>query len=691
MCILCTRCERACDDLRHTTAITLAGRGFTTRIAFGSGGTIDESNCDFCGTCIDVCPTATLMESPNKWISRPDAWVNTTCTECALGCTIQIGTKNGRGVQVRPSPGNDVSRDQICVRGRFGYDQVRDKDRLSTGRLGRGEDAIDADTETVLADAAAKLQAIIAAHGPKAVGLLGSGQASNEDNYMVRTLADAIGTPNVDSSAGLVWGPVSEALREAFGSEHLSNRLTALETASAVVVIADDLSSSNNVLGVRIKDAVVNHGASLVTVSRRGNPLEFHATAALRAPDGDLAAAVNALTAELVQNETIKERLGELGGPSGASAELEGAATAAAALAGADPAKVAVVFTPSRHSGAAAGAQARAAVNLAIALAGPEQAPSRLHVLPPEANVVGARDLGVSPNPAVISEDEDGNTTVETEAGLGIQEMLAAARAGDLKALIVAKDNPLLTLPDRGATQAALSALDLLLVIDDVATDTVASATHVLADVAPLGKDGSTTNADRQILRLRPALAAASDARSAWEHLSDLAARLSGADAPAFASTRAVMDAIASEHSNYAGASVTRLLRQTRQPNNGTHAAEAFLATEALSRSGDGLALIASRDLYTDRESAAAHLPDADRLHRSESLELHPDDASARAITDGDSVQISGNGASLTATARVSEEITPGTAFLPLLWEGGVVQALIGEDDAIPTVEVSKA
>ena len=83
MCILCTRCERACASLRHTTAITLAGRGFTTRIAFGSGGTIDESNCDFCGACIDVCPTATLMESPNKWVSRPEAWVNTICTSNA--------------------------------------------------------------------------------------------------------------------------------------------------------------------------------------------------------------------------------------------------------------------------------------------------------------------------------------------------------------------------------------------------------------------------------------------------------------------------------------------------------------------------------------------------------------------------------------------------------------------------------
>jgi predicted molibdopterin-dependent oxidoreductase YjgC len=267
--------------------------------------------------------------------------------------------------------------------------------------------------------------------------------------------------------------------------------------------------------------------------------------------------------------------------------------------------------------------------------------------------------------------------------------MLAAARAGTLKALVVAKDNPLLLLPDRAQARAALEALDLLLVIDDVATDTVEAATHVLADVPPLGKDGSTTNADRQILRLRPALAAAPDARPAWVHLQDLVARIVDG-ATAYADTVEVMNAIATEHSNYVELGASRLLRQTRQPSNGTHAAEAFLSTGALSASGSGLALVASRDLYTDREAASARLAGADPTQRGQYLELHPDDAGQRSIADGDSVRISANGASQGATARLSDEITPGTAFLPLLWEAGAVQALIGPDDALPLVEVSK-
>ena len=693
MCIICTRCVRACDDLRHTTAITLAGRGFTTRIAFGSGGTIDESNCDFCGSCIDVCPTATLMEAPNKWLARPETWVNTACTECALGCTIQMAVNNGRGVQVHPAPGNDVSRDQICVRGRFGYDQVRDSDRLQTGRLGRGEDVFDATTDAVLQDATTKLQALIAAHGPQAVGILGSAQATNEDNYLARRLAQTIGTKNIDSSSGYLWSPVAAALTEAFGSARLRNRLSDLESADAIVAIGDDISASNNVVGVRLKDAAVNNGAALVTISRRDSALEFQASAALRAPSGDLAVATQALTGALLSQDGVSERLGEIEAPAGSPSPLNGAGEAASALA-ARSGTVAVVLAPSRHSASAAKAQTRAAINLTIALAGADAAPASLHILPSENNVIGLNDVGLVPTAPVVETDDDGNST-ETEAGgHGVAAMLEAARSGNLKALIVAKDNPVLLLPDRANVRAALEALELLLVIDDIPTETVQLATHVLADVSALSKDGSITNADRQIIRLRPAIDAARDARPAWEHLQDLAQRLTPDTDLAFADAGAVLNAIASEDINYVAAAGSRLLRQARQPLNGAGPAEAFLDVASLTApdpASGGLALVTGRDLYSDREAAAASLADADRLHRAEFLELHPDDAASRGIVDGDQVSVSGNGASVAATVQLNEDATAGTALLPLLWQQGAVQALIGGDDAVPVVEVRKA
>ncbi|HKS92366.1 MAG TPA: 2Fe-2S iron-sulfur cluster-binding protein, partial [Tepidiformaceae bacterium] len=138
MCIICTRCQRACDEKRHTGAITLSGKGFDARIAFGAGGPIDDSNCDFSGACIDVCPTAALMEHPNKWISKADTWTTTTCDSCAIGCGLRIGAKDGHGSIVRPGTSNPVSGDQICVRGRYHYDSLKPRERLGKHLVRRG-------------------------------------------------------------------------------------------------------------------------------------------------------------------------------------------------------------------------------------------------------------------------------------------------------------------------------------------------------------------------------------------------------------------------------------------------------------------------------------------------------------------------------------------------------------------------
>lgn len=684
MCIICTRCVRACDDLRHTTAITLAGRGFTTRIAFGAGGQIDESNCDFCGACVDVCPTATLMEAPNKWVARPDKWVTTTCTECSMGCTIQMGVRDGRGVQVRPGNGNDVSRSQICVRGRFGYDQTRDKDRLRAAAIGRGEDAFEQDGAAVAADAAAKLNAVLAEHGPAAVGILGSGQSTSEELFALRALAQRLGVSNLDSSLGPVTAAIGSALHDAFGSEHLPSRLTSVESADLIVAIGDDISASNNVLGVRIKDAVANNRASLVSISARRNPLADYAVDeqhAFHPSDGDLAAVAQALAAGLLRDMDIRASLSELDGLSDVTAAArngrDGLDTAVATLARRRGGAVAVVVAPSRANAAQAAAQVRAAANLALILAGPDAAPAALHVLPPEANSVGLRDLGIAPG----------------ENGLGIAQMLDAARAGSLKALLVARDNPMLLHPDQDATRAALEALDLLIVIDEVRSQTVELATHVLPDISAFGKDGHITNADRQILRLRAAADAQRNGRSLADWLALLAAGLPAMDitiaaededaeptvipAPAMPQNSAeAAAAIAAHDARYAalagpGAAAT----QSRQPTNGA-AAQRLLPVAATAASGDGLTLLTGRDLYTDRLSAARGAADADLLHRADTVQLHPADANTLNIAAGATVAISANGAELTATAEISEDIPQGAIWLPILHNQGAPQRL---------------
>ncbi|KAA0239347.1 hypothetical protein EDM76_03510, partial [bacterium] len=186
MCILCTRCQRACEEKRHTGAITLSGRGWDSRMAFGAGGPIHESNCDFAGACIDVCPTAALMEHPNKWVAKPDHWVTTTCDSCAVGCSIKIGSKDGRGAIVRPGAGNPFSGDQICVRGRYHYDSLKPRERLSKHQVRRGQILAPAAFDDAIAEAASALKA---AKAKGKVGVLVGATATNEEAWLAATIA----------------------------------------------------------------------------------------------------------------------------------------------------------------------------------------------------------------------------------------------------------------------------------------------------------------------------------------------------------------------------------------------------------------------------------------------------------------------------------------------------------------------
>ncbi|MDZ7729242.1 MAG: 2Fe-2S iron-sulfur cluster-binding protein [Dehalococcoidia bacterium] len=178
MCIICTRCQRACEQKRHTSAITLSGKGWETAIAFGAGGPIDESNCDFSGACIDVCPTAALMEHTNKWVAKPDTWTSTTCDSCAVGCSISQGSAEGRGVIVRPGLGNAFSGDQICVRGRYHYDSLKPRERLQQHQVRRGPIHVPVPLDEAIEQAVQQLKA---AAGKGKVGVLIGNTATNEE------------------------------------------------------------------------------------------------------------------------------------------------------------------------------------------------------------------------------------------------------------------------------------------------------------------------------------------------------------------------------------------------------------------------------------------------------------------------------------------------------------------------------
>ncbi|MEO6045165.1 MAG: 2Fe-2S iron-sulfur cluster-binding protein, partial [Tepidiformaceae bacterium] len=352
MCIICTRCQRACEEKRHTGAITLSGRGWDTQIAFGAGGAIDESNCDFSGACIDVCPTAALMEHPNKWVAKPETWTNTTCDSCSVGCSINLGAKDGKGVIVRPNvSGNPVSGDQICVRGRYHYDSLKPRERLGKHLLRRGAIQVPVSAEEAIAAAAEELKAA-AAKGR--VGVLVGATATNEEAWLAARIAQEIFKGNADSALGPVMRATRRALEARLGTWRMATDLTRLPKAKTIVVIADDLEESHNVASVRIKDACVREHAKLIVIGALRSELVDFAAVWIRPNGGE----------EGIAAAQLAEALGGAGPSDAKTAE------AAEILKASTRGDTLVICAPNPVSPAIAGSMAAGAANLAVSLFG---------------------------------------------------------------------------------------------------------------------------------------------------------------------------------------------------------------------------------------------------------------------------------------------------------------------------------
>jgi predicted molibdopterin-dependent oxidoreductase YjgC len=706
MCIICTRCVRACDELRHTGAITLAGRGYSTRIEFGQGGPVHDSNCDFCGACIDVCPTATLMEHPNKWgATQTERWVATTCTQCSVGCSISLGTKRGKGVIVRPdTTANPVSRDQLCVRGRFHYDAVKNTQRLQTPLIRRngGQDA--ATWDEALDFTVARLAQVREEHGADAIGFLGSPLATNEENYLVSKIARAIvGTNNVDSSTGPVARAACEALRATFGSEVLPADMTRIAQSKTILVVAHDLESSHNVACLRAKDAAVYNGARVIVISPMWGELNDFAEVWVQPKPGEESASLGTVAAEV-------ERLTGLAQGTPMPPGLDESTAKAAELlaetaADEEQRPLSVIYALPHYGAEHAKATIAALANIAIACAG-ENAGEVLFVLPQEANVWGMRDTGATPellpayrpvaDHAARSEMERlWGAPVAPAAGLTFDQMNAD---GKLKALIVMNDNPLMLAPGRSRVRSMLESLDFLAVIDALPSDTANIAHVVLADVSPWAKEGTTTSADRRVLRLHPATAPQGDARQGWRILSDLGARLAERLNPGeirvrYQSAAEIMDEISQVIPLYANATYREMDSGTQQTINGvgpTKAERHSVPSIAPPENGRLFRLTASRSLYTSYEGAAIHSPDADKLHREEHIALNPSSAQALGVAEGDIVVVRAEAVELRLKAHFTNSIAPGAAHVPLYLDGGAVGDLFPEDASAVAVEISR-
>ena len=664
MCIICTRCVRACDELRHTGALALSGKGHTTMIAFGTGGQIHESDCDFCGACIDVCPTATLMEKPNKWNGRADDWTSAVCNSCSVGCTITYGTSDQVGsdnipVIVRPERINPVSQDQICVRGRFGYDAIGPEDRLTTSLERQNDRMVPKTLSDATSLAVDQLKSVISSHGPRAIGLLGSPLSTTEEAMGLAALADSIGTPNIDFSHGAIHRSVLSSLDQAFGTSRLSADLTDIENSSRLVVIATDLEESHPGVSLRIKGAARKNQAKVILVSPRWSELDRFAASVLRCYPGTEANVVDSLG----KLETEP--------PSGITAEQWNVAlTIVRSNEEFSDDITSVVFAPNAIDGEIAGGLASAACNLTIGMVGNTTA-EHLFYLPVDGNTHGVHDAGIAPR----------------AGGKSFQEMMLGAISGSIKALVIHDDNPILNSPDTDTILSALSNLESLVVIDSVKSTLSEYATVMLSEAAFYHRSGSITTADRRVLLHNSIDIGVEKEKSGIEIIKRIAAGLG------FELDRVFSYSSLAEYPSEA--SVVQQQGHSRAiPDQSEMKAAVQDIDLPLMEKVDNLAVFTSRSLYTSWDGASSASEEADKLDREGTAWVNPADALDAGVTSGAVVTLQNGSHSITMKVKLDDGVAAGTVYVPSYYRGGAIMSLFdfeGLAGGLPSVKLIAA
>ncbi|NOY14276.1 MAG: molybdopterin-dependent oxidoreductase [Deltaproteobacteria bacterium] len=453
-------------------------------------------NCEFCGQCVSLCPVGAILPRPFKFKARP--WqikeVNTVCGYCGNGCTIALGTKDNEVQTIRFNDETGVNDGNLCIRGRFGYSYVNSEQKLTTPLVRRDGRLV----ETSWDDAIKTVVDGFKAAG-SSIGIVSGARLTNEELFLLKNLSKALGTENLDHSGGECYKGVTEGLAETLGIRASTATFPQVEKCDAILSIRSDFYETHPVFGMVVNQAIRRNEAKLTVIAdKRGKFTKLpNARTLLHKPGMELNI-INGICSVLLEEGLVKtEGLQGLDELTTAlkdySVEAVSAATgvpveaieqAARELAAAENAAILLAYglpytASSKELGIAA-----ANLSLLAGIAGRQG--SGLYLCGEKANSQGAIDLGILPG----------------EKGLGAQQMFVAASRGDLQALYVVGEDPLVSYPDSALVEKALEA-PFLVVQDLFLSATARQADVVLPATSFAEKDGTFTNAERRIQRVR--------------------------------------------------------------------------------------------------------------------------------------------------------------------------------------------
>ncbi len=718
-CIACSRCVRACDEVQGTFALTMAARGFDSKISAGQAADrFMESECVSCGACVAACPTATLQEKAVKDIGKPERSVITTCAYCGVGCTFRAEMRGEQLVRMVPWKDGKANRGHSCVKGRFAWGYANHRDRITKPMV---RDSITDPWRVVswdeaLAFTAGKLTAIKAAHGARALGGITSSRCTNEETFLVQKLVrSGFGSNNVDTCARVCHSPTGYGLKTTFGTSAGTQDFDSVMDADVIVVIGANPTDAHPVFASRMKRRL-RQGAKLIVIDPRRIDLvrSPHVEAAYHLPlqPGTNVAVLTAMahvivTEGLADAAFIRERCDvddyqdwarfvadvrhspeTLEAVTRVPAETLRAAARLYATGGNGAIYYGLGVT--EHSQGSSTVMAIA--NLAMATGNIGRRGVGVNPLRGQNNVQGACDMGSFPHELSgyrhISDasaralfEADWGVSLDAEPGLRIPNMLDAAIDGSFRALYVQGEDILQSDPNTQHVANGLKAMELVIVHDLFLNETADYAHVFLPGSTFLEKDGTFTNAERRIQRVRKVMEPANGMED-WQVTQALANAMGLNWSYTHASE--IMDEVARLTPSFSGVSFARLDSEgsLQWPVNAANPDGSpimhvdgfvrgkgkFVVTDYVptdEKTGPRYPLLLTTGRILSQYNVGAQTRRTENIiwHEEDVLEIHPTDAENRGLKHGDWAKLASRTGETTLRVDVTDRVAPGVVY----------------------------
>jgi len=715
-CIACSRCVRACGEVQGTFALTITGRGFDSKVTAGVDESFLDSECVSCGACVQACPTSTLQEKTVVELGMPTRTVKTTCAYCGVGCSFNAELRGNELVRMVPAKEGGANEGHSCVKGRFAFGYATHPDRVLTPlmRESIADEWREATWDEAISFVARRFKEIQAEHGPGSIGGITSSRTTNEEVYAVqRMVRGAFGNNNVDTCARVCHSPTGYGLKQTFGTSAGTQDFRSVEDCDVMVVIGANPTDGHPVFASRMKKRL-REGARLIVIDPRRIDMvrtpHVEAQHHLQLHPGTNVAVVNALahvvvTEGLEDHEFVSSRCEGydewaefVARPENSPEMLEEVSgvpaeevRAAARMYAAGP-NSAIYYGLGVTEHSQGSTMVMGMANLAMATGNIGRRGVGVNPLRGQNNVQGSCDMGSFPHelpgyrhvsdPVVRGTYEQlWGTTILPEPGLRIPNMFDAALDGTFRAMFVQGEDFAQSDPNTGHVHAALAALDLLVVQDLFLNETAKFAHVLLPGTSFLEKDGTFTNAERRINRVRPVMPPRVG-KHEWQVACEIAQAM-GHDMH-YDDAGQIMDEIAATTPTFAGVSFEKLDRvgSVQWPCNAEHptgtpimhegeftrglgkfVATPYVPTTERSTRRFPLILTTGRILSQYNVGSQTRRTANVTWHAEDVLDIHPHDAEVRGIDDGDQVTLSSRVGATTMRAVLSERIPVGVVY----------------------------